>query len=183
MTRGPGRRGRPVGSPLTVPAPPWVEVVALGAGARPEALGADLPGFVVRQLDGRRCGTKASLLRELAEGFAFPAHFGENWDALEDCLADLEWLPGSGYLLIVADADRLLAAHPADYRTLVEILNAVGAQWARPRSGPTSRPARPFHTLLAVPEAALTRRPDWLATVRRSDSGRRDPEHRGHRGS
>lgn len=157
----------PVRSPLALPRPPWVEVVALGAAEKADDLGQGLPGFVVRHLEGRRCGTKAGVLRELAEAFAFPAHFGQNWDALDDCLGDLEWLPGSGYLLVVRDADRLLRGRDADYRTLIEILRSVGAEWSQPRSGPTSRPARPFHTLLAVPEGGLGRRANWLAPVRR----------------
>jgi hypothetical protein len=43
-------------------------------------------------LDGNRCKTKEMLLNELASIFKFPKHFGQNFDALYDCLTDLEWL-------------------------------------------------------------------------------------------
>ena len=38
---------------------------------------------------------KAALLVFLAQAIPLPDYFGKNWDALEECLADLSWLPGS----------------------------------------------------------------------------------------
>jgi len=37
--------------------------------------------------------TKDQLLRELAVQLAFPDYYGGNWDALEECIRDLSWLP------------------------------------------------------------------------------------------
>lgn len=43
-------------------------------------------------LDGNRCKTEASLHKELAAILRFPDYYGKNFDAMFDCLTDLEWL-------------------------------------------------------------------------------------------
>ena len=118
---------------------------------------------MIRTLDGRRCRTKRALLDELAQALGFPAHFGRTWDALEDCLTDLEWLPGAGYRLVVHAADRLLARDDAGYATFVALLADVGRAWATAATGHPGRSAVPFHTVLVVPPDAARRAADWGA--------------------
>ena len=141
--------------------PPWVHLVVLGHGAKPESALAVPPGFAVRTIDGRRGRTKRGLLSEFARALEFPADSGRNWDAFEELLADLEWLPAKGYLLVVTDADALLAEHPKDYDTFIEIAKGVGKEWATPRRGPSARPAVPFHVCLVVARGRADARADW----------------------
>jgi RNAse (barnase) inhibitor barstar len=151
----------PIHLPLT-PDPPWVHLLVLDA--RESDFSPELsPGFVFRRIDGRRCRTKAALLKELARTLAFPAHFGRNWDALEDCLTDLGWLPADGYLLMFSHADALLAEREADYATLIDLLESVGQAWATQQTGHPGRPPIPFHTVLAVPRSGLGGRASWRA--------------------
>jgi len=98
--------------PLRSTEPPWVHLVVLGHGETAESALAVPPGFTMRSIDGRRARTKPGLLSEFARALDFPSGSGRNWDAFEELLADLEWLPGKGYLLIVTEADQLLAEHP-----------------------------------------------------------------------
>jgi hypothetical protein len=121
------------------------------------ALG-DLHGLVLRSVDGARCRTKAGLLRELATALEFPAYFGDNWDALEESLNDLEWLPARGYVLVFRDADQVLAAVPEDRPTLVGILAQAGADWA-------AHSGKPFHSVLMVPEARPAAARAWGVPV------------------
>jgi hypothetical protein len=141
-------------------APPWVHLLVARDDA-PGTLPAAPPDFVVQTVDGRRCRTKRALLDELARVLGFPAHFGRTWDALEDCLTDLEWLPGAGYRLIILNADRLLPGDPAGYATFVPLLEDVGRAWATTATGHPGRSAVPFHTVLVVPAHRLGARPNW----------------------
>lgn len=69
---------------------------------------------------------KDALLARIAQALSFPASFGGNWDALEDCLGDLSWLPAGGYVLLFEN----LASLPLDERgILIDILESAAASW------------------------------------------------------
>jgi RNAse (barnase) inhibitor barstar len=44
--------------------------------------------------------TKDALFDALSSGLSFPEYFGRNFDALEECLRDLAWLPAERQLLL-----------------------------------------------------------------------------------
>ena len=67
--------------------------------------------------------TKAELLDFLARAFPLPAYFGHNWDALEECLLDLDWLKDPQVALIHHDIP--LASAPHDQQTYLRILAEV----------------------------------------------------------
>lgn len=54
------------------------------------------PGFALCIIQGKKCGQVSDLLTEFARALDFPDYFGHNWDALEECLADFDWLPAKG---------------------------------------------------------------------------------------
>src|SRR5215467_10118917 len=116
--------------------PPWVYLYILSRGRVPEIFDQPPPGFIIRQIDGRLCETKAGLLSEFAHRLHFPGYFGQNWDALEECLTDLEWLPATGYLIIMTDAEHVLASDEAGYTTFIQILQSCGEEWAAPSGTP-----------------------------------------------
>lgn len=72
---------------------------------------------------------KQALLKALARAMNFPATFGNNWDALSDCLQDLSWLPEHGHLLVLTGLADLAAAAPADLDVLLDILGAAAVYW------------------------------------------------------
>lgn len=141
--------------------PPWIHLVVLDPGVKAESVLAPPPGFAARTIDGGRGRTKRGLLAEFARALQFPADSGRNWDAFEELLADLEWLPAKGYLLIVTDADALLAEHPEEYDTFIEVTKHVAGEWATPRRGESARPAVPFHVCLVVARGRANARADW----------------------
>jgi len=80
----------------------------------------ELDGFEVLRIDGSTVEDKDELLDTIAEGFGFPDWFGQNWDALEECLRDLEAV-NDGYALLISDAASIWAEHPRLSGTLVEV--------------------------------------------------------------
>lgn len=70
---------------------------------------------------------KEALMERMARALEFPHWFGGNWDALEDCLADLSWSAAAGHVLLIEGAAQL----PDDERgILVDILAAAATSWA-----------------------------------------------------
>ncbi len=104
-----------------------------------EALSAEEAGRLVtelaahdvqaRVLDGAALPGKAELLKALAAAFAFPGHFGHNWDAALDVLSDFSWLPARGWVCVLRHADTFRAAHPRVHDTLLETFRAAAERW------------------------------------------------------
>ena len=60
--------------------------------------------FAVRWVRGHKMRRLADLYDEFAAALQFPDYFGENWDALEECLTDLDWISAAGYVLFGSNA-------------------------------------------------------------------------------
>jgi hypothetical protein len=63
--------------------------------------------------------TKDELLAAIAEALVLPDYFGNNWDALEECLHDLEY-DGHQLVLVIRRAAMLWQSMPRDMSTLVD---------------------------------------------------------------
>ena len=86
-------------------------------------------GFAFFHIEGRNIARKEQLLNHTAMALQFPKDFGHNWDALEECLTDLEWVDADGYLIYYDHIDGLLEAHPDQFETFVEIARDAVASW------------------------------------------------------
>jgi len=86
-------------------------------------------GYAFFHLDGKNIERKEQLLNHVATVLQFPNHSGSNWDALEECLTDLEWVDGDGYLIYFDHIDGLLSAHPDQFATFVEIVRDAVESW------------------------------------------------------
>ena len=140
---------------------PWTTLLLVKTGQRAESLVRTPTGFALRVIKGAKCQTTAGLLTECARALDFPDYFGHNWDALEECLADLEWLPAMGYILLITDAEHVLPDDEAEYETFLEILRDAGEAWGNGQAGMGARRATPFHVLFAVTEREKAKRAHW----------------------
>lgn len=74
--------------------------------------------------------TKQALLERLATDLALPEWFGHNWDALEDCLAELPQAEGRGVVIELRHLGGLAAHDPDSVRTLLDILRDAAVDWS-----------------------------------------------------
>ena len=85
--------------------------------------------FACFHVDGKSISRKEQLLAHVSTALRFPDYFGDNWDALEECLTDLSWVDAPGYVIYFDHIDTLLAAHPDQFETFVEICRDAVGSW------------------------------------------------------
>lgn len=110
--------------------------VAADAGVRewsgtPETLKTAAAAAKLRfcALDLHGIDSKAALLAAIDKALKLPEHFGDNWDALADCVEDGDWLGRSGIVIAIRHVAPFRKAHPADWATLADILGEAAEYW------------------------------------------------------
>ncbi len=137
--------------PLTSSAPPWLHLLAgepLQTCTALEALRQQTSGDLAwRVIRGGKARTVSRFFDECAAALQFPLYFGENWDALLDCLTDLSWLDSSALVLLLAEAHLLLETATAeDVHRCLQVLEHAARYWNKPAPGENLVP-RSFHVL------------------------------------
>jgi RNAse (barnase) inhibitor barstar len=103
--------------------------------------------FAVAPIDFAGCRDKGEVLQRFAQALRFPEWFGNNWDALADCLGDLSWWPANGYLLLLDHAGAWRGTDAGDFAILLGILNDAAQQ--------RSAQGLPFWALIPLSAEAL----------------------------
>jgi hypothetical protein len=80
-------------------------------------------------IDGKTVTNKAEFLQASAKAMNFPDYFGENWDAFEDCLIDLDWCPARKYILLYTQPENFAMNSPIQWATARDILAAAVDYW------------------------------------------------------
>jgi RNAse (barnase) inhibitor barstar len=70
---------------------------------------------------------KDELLHIFSNGLSFPKYFGNNWDALYDCLSDLAWIKEK--VIIIIHKDIPLENVKIESKKYIELLADVQAGW------------------------------------------------------
>jgi hypothetical protein len=74
---------------------------------------------------------ESALMNDLARGFAFPDYCGENWNAIDECMRDLEWLPADGYFCLLLHRDTLEQRIPQAFEIFLSVLRYASTDWKR----------------------------------------------------
>jgi hypothetical protein len=88
-------------------------------------------GLKLAKLDGSCIISKGELMDAVARSLSLPDYFGRNWDALDECLRDLEWLRAPGYVILLTDADRLWQKDPGTFIVFLDVVARACDDWAK----------------------------------------------------
>ena len=67
-------------------------------------------------------------IKALKRDLQFPDWFGNNLDALNDCLTDFSWRPAPGYVIVLSGSEALRAT-PTSLAALNEVLSCAVEEW------------------------------------------------------
>lgn len=124
------------------------ELTTLGWGIAGES-----NGRVVRFLRGSKMRNVEALFNEVAAALQFPHYFGENWNALDECLTDMSWAPAESYVLVILNGEDLLVDEPPkELEVFIRLLDRAGEEWSHPvTAGDSSnRPGISFHVVFQM---------------------------------
>ena len=95
-------------------------------------------GYFAASIDALKIHSSLDLFDEIAASMNFPEYFGRNWDALDECLRDMEsWIPANGYVLFVNNAQVLWESHRHETSSLISSWLFCAEEW--------SKSEKPFH--------------------------------------
>ena len=102
-------------------------------------------------LRGERMQNFESLFQEIAAALQFPYYFGNNWNALDECIKDLGWLPVKIFIIGISKSELILSQESNDDRYLFGmLLKETCKVWSMPYDEDKGwgRPGRPFHIIM-----------------------------------
>jgi RNAse (barnase) inhibitor barstar len=113
-------------------------------------------GLAAFRIDVANASDKKDFLSHVAKALSFPKWFGGNWDALNDCLTDLDWLStNSGYVLVFEKIEHFGTRHKQEFENATAVLTAAAEYW--------KTRGRPFWALIEASEGWDSGLPKWPA--------------------
>ncbi len=85
--------------------------------------------YNVVEIDFKIVTTKSGILDLFSNQLQFPSYFGRNWDALWDCIKDLEWLREKNTAVLIKNSSKL--KDQQSYTTLIDILRDATPYWRK----------------------------------------------------
>ena len=81
----------------------------------------------VAKFDGKKTKTLNKFYKKIAKRLHFPDYFGNNMDALADCLSDLSWIKSNDVKLFIKNIDGFLSKEDAETKeSILDIFAEAG---------------------------------------------------------
>ena len=84
---------------------------------------------VVYRADMRQARSREQMLRIIGEGLELPAWYGANFDALMDCICDMNWVPAPGYVIILENCHNINTLAPPEFNMLIDVFAEAANAW------------------------------------------------------
>lgn len=100
-------------------------------------------GIVVFRVTLNDTVNEATFFDAISKVMKFPSYFGRNWDALDECLTDMQWEPARGHVLVLRGTRDLFVSQ---FHLVGKILHSwlyAAEIWAKRE--------HPFHLVLLHP--------------------------------
>ncbi|MFK0117013.1 barstar family protein [Streptomyces sp. NPDC090994] len=91
-------------------------------------------------------GDVDGVFSQFCKTLRLPGYFGWNWNALHDCLSDLNWISATRYLLIMEESEKILNEAPEERSTFFRTLLRSAEDWAR-RPNSAEHAKSTFHVI------------------------------------
>ncbi len=112
---------------------PTVAAVVPGASAAGEVIVAlENAGFAVSTVSAEHMHTVGAVFEEFSTALEFPDYFGNNKDAFDECMRELDELVGEadGYAVVIRHAAELLSDEPDELEWFVDAMTLYEEHYA-----------------------------------------------------
>jgi RNAse (barnase) inhibitor barstar len=99
-------------------------------------------------IDGTKCPNERDMFIRFQQVFKFPYYFGHNWDALDECISDLDWLDTDkfkGIVILISNTKELLKENKEDLKILYGAFDYAYGEWSEDDQWGHKQP---FHVIM-----------------------------------
>ncbi|MEV6795437.1 barstar family protein [Streptomyces sp. NPDC051320] len=82
------------------------------------------------RMNGREMSDVDGVFTQFYDNLRLPNYFGWNWNALRDCLFDLQWLDATKCLVVIDDSEFILTEDADERSTFFQVLSDATEYWA-----------------------------------------------------
>lgn len=85
--------------------------------------------YLAYRVDLRTARARETMLSLVGEGMELPAWYGANYDALMDCLCDLNWVPAPGYVIVLENCHNINTLAAPDFNMMIDVFAEAANAW------------------------------------------------------
>lgn len=86
--------------------------------------------ILIIEIECSNCKDKQSLMIEMFNKLNFPSYFSYNWDSLDECLNDLEWIEYESLIIVLKDIEYLLVNETYNLEYFYDIISDSLSEWS-----------------------------------------------------